>query len=215
VGDLLRAGPPGGEFYSFAVDEVKDGVGAERSGCGEQADGDALAGPGFPAEQDGGVLGAEGDGGGFAVLVDADGDRVPQAERLLVLVGPRDGGHGVERVAADEERLAVPGVVALWGDADFPDLEAAGEFFLSLLEGGDRVAAGDPDGEEVAGEDGADPVGGGPVPAGGPAGVAGWRVGGAGVDDGPGPGSPDPGVVEGPGDVMPRPRDGDESGDQR
>jgi hypothetical protein len=70
-----------------------------------------------------------------------------------VLVGPRDFLEEVERVAADEQRAAVAGVVAFPGDPDFLDLEAGGERVVALLEGGDGVAAGDPDGELLAGED--------------------------------------------------------------
>jgi hypothetical protein len=70
-----------------------------------------------------------------------------------VLVGPRDFLEEIERVAPDEQRAAVAGVVAFPGDPYFLDLEAGGERVAALLEGGDGVAAGDPDGQQLAGED--------------------------------------------------------------
>jgi hypothetical protein len=123
-------------------------------------------------------------------------------------------GVGSKRVASDEERVAVAGVVAFPGDADFFDLQAGGERVVALLEGGDAVAAGDPDGDEFAGEDVADASGFGAVTRCGPSGASGWRVGGSGVDDGSRPGSADARVPQGGRDDVPGAGPGDEAGDE-
>jgi hypothetical protein len=140
---------PDGQLDQLGVEQRELDRGVQGSHRDQELEDVGLAGPGLPTEQE--VALGEGDGDLGAVLVDPDGDRLPQRQPLGLDQRPRHRGGVGQRVTAQDDRAGVACTRRVAGDADLADGQEGGDALSLGLQVGHLGAGGDADPELLAG----------------------------------------------------------------